>query len=151
RDAYGEGKHRFHKEFYQFAKTMTFVPKLCRPYRPQTKGKVERMVQYVRNSFYRPLATQLASSGLELDVETANIKLRHWLDEVANDRIHDTTKEKPSVRLKREQPYLQSLPPELLPALPNAKTDVPLSFLNQYDSFPMHHDLSIYEQFAEAL
>lgn len=151
RDAYGEGKHRFHKSFYQFAKTMTFVPKLCWPYRPQTKGKVERMVQYVRNNFYRPLSTKLSSSNLMLDVETGNIKLRHWLDEIANERIHDTTKEKPSTRLKREQPYLQSLPPKLIPALPVAEVDGPLPFLNQYDTIPMHHDLNVYEQFAEAL
>jgi len=151
RDAYGEGKHRFHKGFYQFAKTMTFVPKLCWPYRPQTKGKVERMVQYVRNNFYQPLSTKLSSSNLLLDVETGNIELSHWLDEIANERIHDTTKERPSVRLKREQPYLQSLPPELIPALPAAEVDVPIPFLNQYDTLPMHHDLTVYEQFAEAL
>ncbi|GDJ18144.1 transposase [Escherichia coli] len=27
------------------------LPRLCRPFRAQTKGKVERMVQYTRNSF----------------------------------------------------------------------------------------------------
>lgn len=151
RDAYGEGKHRFHKSFYQFAKTMSFVPKLCGPYRPQTKGKVERMVQYVRNNFYRPLSTILSSSNLMLDVETCNIKIRHWLDEIANERIHDTTKEKPSIRLKREQPYLQSLPPERIPVLPAAAVELPVPFLNQYDTVPMHHDLAVYEQFAQAL
>jgi len=151
RDAYGEGKHRFHKSFYQFAKKMTFVPKLCRPYRPQTKGKVERMVQYVRNKFYRPLSTKLSSSNLMLYIETGNIELMHWLNEIANERLHDTTKEKPAVRLKREQPYLQALPPELLPALPHAEVKVPAPLMNQYDSLPMHHDLSFYEQFGEAL
>lgn len=34
RDAYGEGEHRLHQPFYQFAKTMGFIPKLCHTYRP---------------------------------------------------------------------------------------------------------------------
>lgn len=124
---------------------MGFIPKLCKPYRPQTKGKVERMVRYVRDNFYRPLATKLASSDLKLDVDTANCELLQWLDTVANQRIHDTTKEKPADKLKQEQPYLQNLPPKLLPALPQAETsetriDVPL------DDIPLHHELDVYEQ-----
>ena len=106
RDAYGEGKHRFNQVFFQYAKTMGVVPKLCQPYRPQTKGKVERMVRYVRDNFYRPLSTLLSSSGLTIDVETANLKLLPWLNYIANQRIHNTVKEKPADRLKIEQPYL---------------------------------------------
>ncbi|WP_191603781.1 DDE-type integrase/transposase/recombinase [Marinomonas algicola] len=60
RDAYGEGHHKLHQSFYQFAKSMNFIPKLCRPYRPQTKRKAERMVRYVRDDFYRPLSTVMA-------------------------------------------------------------------------------------------
>ena len=117
RDAYGEGKHKLHQPFYQFSKTMGFIPKLCKPYRPQTKGKVERMVRYVRDNFYRPLSTKLSASELSLDIETANIECQQWLDTVANQRIHDTLKEKPADKLIQERPYLQSLPPKLLPAL----------------------------------
>ncbi len=52
RDAYQTGQHRFHPSLWQFGKEMGFSPRLCRPFRAQTKGKVERMVQYTRNSFY---------------------------------------------------------------------------------------------------
>ena len=51
RDAYQTGQHRFHPSLWQFGKEMGFSPRLCRPFRAQTKGKVERMVQYTRNSF----------------------------------------------------------------------------------------------------
>ena len=78
RDAHGEGKHRFHFGFRQFAKDCGFIAKLCHPYRPQTKGKVERMVRYVRDNFSRPLATKLTSSGLTLDIETANAEVMKW-------------------------------------------------------------------------
>lgn len=147
RDAYKEGKHRFHTSFYQFAKTMAFQPKLCRPYRPQTKGKVERMVRYTRDNFYRPLATRLKAANIDLDVATANQQCRQWLDEIANERIHDTTKEKPSQRLTEERRVLQSLPPALLPVLP--ATDPQTSITIPHDSTSLSHELAVYDQLLE--
>ena len=145
RDAYGEGQHKLNQRFYQFSKSMGFMPKLCRPYRPQTKGKVERMVRYVRDNFYRPLATQLSASHLHLNVETANIECRRWLDTVANQRIHETTKQKPADRLKHEQPYLMNLPPPLLPAPPQpTATDRSLVAI-PFDASPLHHTLTVYD------
>lgn len=149
RDAYGEGQHKLNQSFYQFSKEMGFIPKLCKPYRPQTKGKVERMVRYVRDNFYRPLATKLSAANLKLDVETTNIECQQWLDTVANQRLHDTIKEKPADKLIQERPYLQNLPPKLLPALPQLKThDSPILEL-ALDEPPLHHELNIYEQLLE--
>jgi transposase len=148
RDAYGEGKHRFNQSFYQYAKTMGFMPKLCRPYRPQTKGKVERMVQYVRGNFYAPLSTKLSAASLKLDVQTANIESMHWLNDIANQRQHDTIKQKPMSRLQEERAYLQQLPlTHQAVILPEAQTK--LSELD-YKAVPLHHDLSIYDQLMEA-
>ncbi len=149
RDAYGEGQHKLHQSFYQFSKTMGFIPKLCKPYRPQTKGKVERMVRYVRDNFYRPLATQLSAADLDVDVEIINIACQQWLDTVANQRVHDTTREKPADKLIQERPYLQNLPPKLLPALPQiAVSDSPVSEVT-FEEIPLHHELNIYEQLLE--
>jgi transposase len=38
-------------EFVRFAHHWGFTPRACRPYRAQTKGKVERPVRYVRGNF----------------------------------------------------------------------------------------------------
>ncbi|CAH9068203.1 hypothetical protein PSECIP111951_04067 [Pseudoalteromonas holothuriae] len=151
RNAYGEGKHRFNQHFYQFSKEMRFIPNLCKPYRPQTKGKVERMVRYVRNDFYQPLATKLSALELTLDVETANIEVIDWLNTVANQRIHDTIKVKPADRLKEEQVYLQSLPPTQPPAPPQPIEVTMPVFDMSFETQPLHHDLNIYAQFSEAL
>lgn len=146
RDAYGEGQHKLNQSFYQFSKAMGFLPKLCKPYRPQTKGKVERMVRYVRDNFYRPLATKLSAANLNLDVETTNVELQQWLDTVANQRVHDTIKEKPADKLIQERPYLQNLPPKLHPALPQVTaTDSPV-LEKALDEMPLHHELNIYQQ-----
>jgi len=37
--------------FLDFANTMGFVPKVCKVRRPQTKGKVERLVRYIKENF----------------------------------------------------------------------------------------------------
>lgn len=83
----------YNKKFLDCAGYYGFKPVLCRPYRPQTKGKVENGVKYVKNNFY---AGEEFSSVSEI-----NEKRKDWLDKV-NNRIHATTKEKPFDRLKKE-------------------------------------------------
>ena len=39
-------------EFLRFAAHWGFMPRSCRPYRAQTKGKVERPIRYIRESFF---------------------------------------------------------------------------------------------------
>ncbi len=71
RDAYGEGKHRWHSKLLELAKDYGFSARVCRPYRAKTKGKVERFNGYLKGSFITPLAASLKQSGLKLDVDTA--------------------------------------------------------------------------------
>lgn len=110
RDAYGPGLHRYNPAFLDFARHCGFAPKLCRPYRAKTKGKVERQVRYVRESFFLPLTSRLAPDGLIVDAATANIEVMRWLDEIANARIHATTKAVPAERLLDERRHFLPLP-----------------------------------------
>jgi transposase len=111
RDVEGEGAHRYHAGFLDYARHAGFVIKLCRPYRARTKGKVERFNGYLRRSFYVPLVAQFKQAGLVLDAATATVQVRRWLDEVANVRVHGTTGEPPVARLAAEQAALQALAP----------------------------------------
>jgi transposase len=45
------GPGRWNDAFLDFARHYGFTPKTRRPYRPRTKGKVERAVEYVRDGF----------------------------------------------------------------------------------------------------
>ena len=110
RDAYGEGKHRFHATLWDLAKHYNFKPRLCRPYRAKTKGKVERFNRYLRYSFHLPLVTRLRQAGLKLDRDTATIEARRWLREVANARVHAQTRRVPAEALAEERVCLQPLP-----------------------------------------
>ncbi|MDQ7981468.1 IS21 family transposase, partial [Paraburkholderia sp. SARCC-3016] len=64
RDAYGPGQHRWHSGLLDVAKRYSFIPRLCQPHRPRTKGKVERFHRYLRGNFYVPLTSQLKQSNL---------------------------------------------------------------------------------------
>jgi transposase len=110
RNTYGRGVHRFHAGFLDYAKHAGFLPRLCQPYRAQTKGKVERFVGYLKGSFWVPFVASMRQLGLAPDKQAANAAVSHWLREVANTRVHATTGEVPAVRLLTERARLQMLP-----------------------------------------
>jgi len=110
RNAYGYGKHKLNPMFEDFAKHCGFKIKVCKPYTPKTKGKVERFNHYLRYSFHNALGVRLAMKNYELNIDNANSEVLKWLDNVANVRIHSTTLQKPSILLKEELPYLKALP-----------------------------------------
>ena len=113
RNAHGEGQHRFHPKLWDLAHHFGFRPRLCQPYRAQTKDKVERFNHYLRNSFFYPLQSRLKQAGLVLDAATANAEVRRWVAEVANCRMHRGLGERPIDRLAVEQDVLQPLPARL--------------------------------------
>jgi len=137
RDVYGPGRHRWHPGMLAFAEEMGFSPRLCRPYRAKTKGKVERFNGYLKGSFLVPLAATLKTSGLALDVASANRAVGRWLAEVANCRIHAETRERPCDRLQIEREVLLPLPRRALPATIATRRVVPLESLQ--------HPLAVYQ------
>jgi transposase len=110
RNTYGRGHHRFHSGFLDYAGHGGFVPRLCRPYRAKTKGKVERFIRYLKESFWVPFASSLKQAGVSPDKHAANAAVARWLREIANARVHGTTGEVPAERLKVERGKLHPLP-----------------------------------------
>jgi len=111
RNAYGYGKHKFNEQFRDFAeKHCGMKLKICKPYRAQTKGKVERFNHYLRYSFHNMFKTSLSLMGYKMTLENANAEVMDWLDFTANSRIHQTTLHKPFDLLAEEQLQLFPLP-----------------------------------------
>jgi len=78
---------QWNEQFLDFSRHYGFTPKTHRPYRPRTKGKVERMVDYVKDNFL----TGRVFHG----IEDLNAQVRSWLGETANVRLHGTTGKRP--------------------------------------------------------
>jgi hypothetical protein len=92
------------KDFVDFCAHYGFAIKTHRPRRPRTKGKVERMVDYVKDNFL---------NGRQFsDYDDLNVQARHWLEHTANIRIHETTGRRPVDLFPEERltPYCSIAP-----------------------------------------
>jgi transposase len=153
RHAYAQGQHRFHQQLWDFAKHYGFVPKLCQPYRPQTKGKVERFISYLRQSFYIPLRATLAQADMLVDVQTANKEVASWLVNIANTRLHATLQQRPFDLFAAEKDKLLPLAPTYRGVPINiAPPPDTLAFEPIKVAWPVNilqHDLDIYQCLLE--
>ena len=93
---------RWNTTFKAFADFWDFEPRLCRPYRAQTKGKVESGVKYFKRNF-------LAGRRFHDDLDF-NEQLAEWMATVADVRVHGTTHERPIDRFARERAALVPAP-----------------------------------------
>jgi transposase len=89
------GSRELHPLFADFAHHYGLLPRTCRVRRPRTKGKVERIVDYVKENFL--LGRTFA------DLADLNAQGRHWLTHTANVRLHSTTQQRPVDLLPAEQ------------------------------------------------
>jgi hypothetical protein len=80
-------------DFEDFFKHYGFIPRLCRPYRPQTKGKIENSVGFVKRDFL--MGSEFHSFS------DLNHQAQIWLARI-NSTIHGTTNEIPMERLGEE-------------------------------------------------
>lgn len=71
-------------EFKNFAKYYGFEPELCPRYYPQSKGKVEAAVKFVRNHFFQG---EMFRKTFQT-IREINAKVTYWLDHHANNRPH---------------------------------------------------------------
>jgi transposase len=149
RGALGPQQHRFQLGFLDFALRYGFAQQLCRPYWAKTKGKFERMIGYLRRSFYVPLVARLRQVGLTLDVITANAEVQRWLRDVADMRLHGTTGLQPGAQLVQERTSLQPLPApyaRLVRREPPAEPSQDV-LRERFDHWPqaLRHPLSVYD------
>lgn len=93
---------RFNKDLLQMALNYNFTPRACWVSDPESKGKVESKVKYVRSGFFY---------GLHYDgFEDLNQKAFDWCHNQANRRVHGTTGLVPFEQLEEEKRYFKPLP-----------------------------------------
>ena len=88
-----DGQPRYHAKMLDFASYYGFVPRVCRPYRPETKGKIESTIRFIKGNFW---------PGIEFDsLAELNRQALAWCKDVKG-RVHATTREIPQVRFAHE-------------------------------------------------
>ena len=89
--------------FKQYTKSRSFKLHFCRKADPESKGKVENMVQYVKKNF---LYNRLYS-----DIENLNTEAIAWLGRTANYLPHNYTKKRPESEFMIEKECLNPYTP----------------------------------------
>jgi transposase len=94
----------FHPDFLALCGTYCLQPIACSARNPESKGIVEAGVRYVKHNALAGRAEELTC------FENYSALAPRWLDQVANVRIHESTRERPVDRFTRERPLLRALP-----------------------------------------
>ena len=81
-----EGKPRWHPLFADAMASLGVVPRVCKAYTPQTKGKVERSVGILKTAFWPGVTFT--------DLDDLNRQAWVWCDAL-NRRVHQTTHARP--------------------------------------------------------
>jgi len=97
------GDYLLTKEFSSFCKGQGFKAVFCRKADPQSKGKVENVIKYVKQNFLR---------GREyINIDILNQQALDWLDRTANAKEHSATKLIPMQEWQKEKLHLLPLKP----------------------------------------
>jgi len=91
----------FTKDFKYFIEEIGIGMRVCRKADPESKGKVENSVKYVKRNF---LEVRDFSS-----VEEANVSVLKWLKRRANGKISQATRQIPSIMIEKEREKLKPL------------------------------------------
>lgn len=92
------GDYKLTHEFNSFVQDQPFKAVFCRKADPQSKGKIENVVGYIKNNFLR--------GRLFRGIELLNEEGLAWLARTANAKKHATTHKVPSEEWKIEKQYL---------------------------------------------
>lgn len=91
----------WNQTFLQAAMDLGIAAEVCWPRRPKEKGSVEKLVQWVKGSFFKQRRFE--------DMEDLRTQLAQWLREVNEERPSRATGVIPAIRYEEEKPRLRAL------------------------------------------
>jgi hypothetical protein len=94
--------------FERYQASRSFKVVFCRAGDPESKGKVENTVRYVKGNFL--------FNRIYINVPILNDQALLWLGRTGNAMVHNTTRKIPQEQWVQEQPYLQQWLPLLVTA-----------------------------------
>lgn len=121
------------ERFRSYVSQRSFKTYFCRAADPQSKGKIENVVKYVKQNF-------LAGRSFK-DLETLNQEVHAWLFRTANALPHGTTKRIPVQEMEGEVTFLDPWYPVFIaeqPYIPYAvRKDNTISWKSNFYSLPL--------------
>ncbi len=93
----------YNSHYERFMAELGFSTRLCKIKTPQTKGKSERLVDYVKNNFFPGRTFQ--------NLVDLNVQASKWSERV-NSKVHGTTGLIPNEEHIKELKHLRPLPPD---------------------------------------
>lgn len=129
---------RFHPTLLEIAAHYRFLPKPVAPARGNEKGRVERAIRFVRDSFFAARSFR--------DIDDLNHQARAWCDGASSDRRCPGDRSR-SVRdvFAEEQPRLITLPDEHFPADERVPVEIGKTPYARFDL----NDYSVPHEFAQ--
>ena len=120
-------------QFKSYVRDRGFKVHMCRKADPESKGKIENAVKYVKQNFLY--------NRTFYDLETLNTDGLNWLERTANKLAHGQTKKIPATELLTEQPLLHPFEPILVAELPAplyaVRKDNTISYKSNLYSLPL--------------
>lgn len=144
--AENEGDLLLTEEFQQFVNEIKFEVKLCRKADPESKGRVENVVGFVKKNFVRHRVFQ--------NIDSWNEQCQRWLSRTGNGKIHNGTKRRPVDVFLVEKQHMRQV--NLInqnnnPSITRSvrKDNTVLYLFNRYSvplgTFQRHPEVNLYE------
>jgi hypothetical protein len=92
------GDYLLTHDFQAFCQTQSFKTIFCKKADPQSKGKIENVVKYVKYNFLR--------ARIFTNIDDLNKLVKSWLERTANGKVHGTTQKIPISEWREEKNHL---------------------------------------------
>lgn len=89
------------KQFQQYREFRKFRLYLCRKGDPESKGKIENVIKFVKYNF--------SKNRTYVNLQTLNDQMLKWLERTGNHKVHQTIKKRPSEVFALEKQHLKRL------------------------------------------
>ena len=120
------------KEFKTYCTQRGFNLHFCRKADPQSKGKIENVIKYIKQNFLY--------NRVFMDLDTLNDQAENWLSRTANIMVHHRTRKVPFYEWHTEKNYLKAYTPMIMehnPYLPyNVRKDNTIAYKGNFYTLP---------------
>ncbi|MBM2817393.1 MAG: Transposase [Ignavibacteria bacterium] len=128
------GDYLLTHDFQAFCKTQSFKTIFCHKADPQSKGKIESVVKFVKYNFLR--------GRIYIDIDSLNQSAKEWLIRTGNGKKHSTTHKVPSQEWEIEKRHLLPLKSKALAPISswqryNVRKDNTVAYRSNFYSLPL--------------